>query len=266
MLGRVCLLGLAIVYSVHAENGVGTVLQVRGTWYAERTQNPLSPGTEVRSGAVIKADPDAGVGLVVIALPDETTLHAACPSRPCDAHLQVPNLPAQTNVKYQAILQAVKSVLLNATGDVSESFEPASARGIVLQRKEALVRFTTAKPIPLDPYLDGLPANRYHVIVRRVGDSQFLQSDDIVLGDNTSPPQLTLPEPGIYTLQLTDPFGSPVSEIALAALDQATFEASKAGFAEAQSITKHWTGTEASSAAHLFVRAYLLSLVRRHEP
>jgi len=238
----------------------GDVVQIQGTWFIGDRSSPLLAGESVPLGSLIKADPEKGQGFVVVALLNKKQLSGVCPTTPCTATLQIPTEAISPDITFKNILAAVQFVLLNRGPQVAAAYESTSSRGPSTPRAEILLPFYKTKNLSFPPELKNLSNAHYDVTVLRVRNQQIAYTGEADW-DGANPQLSFVPsERGLYVISLKNRLGVTAADILVDLIPAASYDKVRQAYDEARLTCAQWTGPQASEAAHLFLRAYLLAL------
>jgi hypothetical protein len=216
----------------------------------------LEAGEGVPAGVSIRADTDAGRGLIVIALANKTRLLAACSETPCSASLQIPaNLLGADDRSFHRMLDAVLFVLFKKDTREASGYESTSSRGPGVHRSELIVDSNPKQPISLGVEFRHLPAGAYHLEIRQASAVVARYSNDVTWRATQTDLSVPMLSPGIYSVAIINRAGVQTSDILLAVVEESSFDSINADYLQARERCADWD----EDSHHIFLRAYLVA-------
>ena len=238
----------------------GLAWQVKGTWLAEGQSEPLRAGDFLLPGSLLEPTAMAGDHSITVLLPDgQRVLYECFTAQDCARGFRVPLLYTRPQPFAVDMMTRIHSVLAAHSSD--RSYAPDASRSAP---EEAVAVLNAANRVRVAGLLASLPPGHYRYDLRPLdpaGPRQF----HVGLEKTERSVTLTLPGPGLYTLNISDNSTTPRIELFLAAIrpvQAAHFQS----FRTAKDLVEQWDGDYAGWPSHEFMRAYIQSLMHGGVP
>jgi hypothetical protein len=151
-------------------------------------------------------------------------------------------------------------VLLSKPPAIGSHYALTMTRGLVtVEESEAVVALDPDQGVVLPPAPEKIPAGRYTISVSRSGQPSTLTSMTGVLAPDSAWRPLQWGPPGLYEVSILYPNQEQVTHLILLVVPAAQYQAKREAFDEMKARTATWSGSNARSDEHLFLRAFLLS-------
>jgi hypothetical protein len=265
-----CVVG-AVVSTAMALHGQQTrvaahVLDTKGTWHLDGTATPVAAGQGLIPGAKITAQSNQpGDAITIVQDDDMSRTHVACdgsPSNPCRNAILVQGLASASagQSQFKNIVQAALSVLLSKPPAVGSHYALTLTRGLVsAEESEAVIALDPAQRIVLPPPPEHVRPGRYTISSSLVGQASPPTRQTCVYTSEGTWHPLPWSTPGLYQVSILNTAGVQVADTMLLVTPVAQYPAMLDSFNAIESRASTWTGPNARSDEHLFLRAFLLA-------
>jgi hypothetical protein len=259
-----CVAAAIVIPCTYGQQQVAAhVLDVKGDWRLEGAA-AVSAGQGLNAGAKISATSNRpGDALTVVRDEDMSRTHVECDglaTNPCRNPVVVPGSVAPSQSEFKNIVQAAISVLLSRPPAISSHYALTLTRGeVTVQEFEAVVALDPAEGIVLPAAPEDMPAGPYTVSIARAGEKPSPAVQTLQLTSEGTWLPLPWNAPGLFELSLFNADGAQVADVMLLLALPAQYPAQREAFDAMKSRTAIWTGTNARSDEHLFLRSFLLS-------
>lgn len=245
---------------------VAHVLDVKGEWHPEGTTELITAGRGLVSGTRIAAGSNRqGDAITIVRDEDMSRMRIVCDgsaANPCRNPIAVsgPSSAANSQSQLKNIVQAAISVLLSKPPAIVNHYALTLARGsVTVLESEAVVALDPAQGIVLPPAPDEMPAGPYTITSSPVGQSRSSTVQTVLLTSEGTWRPLRCDVPGLFELSIANGDGEQVADVMLLVTPTAQFQAAREAFDAMTTRTRTWTGPNARSDEHLFLRAFLIS-------
>lgn len=245
---------------------VAHVLDVKGVWHLEGATEPLAAGKGLVAGARITAGSNRqGDAVTIVHDEDMSRVRMACDgsnSNPCRNPMEVKGVAptAASQSQLRGIVQAALAVLLSRPPAIASHYALTLTRGkpTVLE-SEAVVAFDPEQRIVLPPVPESMPAGQYTISTSCAGQtsSPTVQTGQLTSEGTWRP--LPWDAPGLYEVSIINANGERVADMMLLVTTPMQYQGTAEAFDAMKTHTATWTGLNARSDEHLFLRAFLLT-------
>ena len=168
-------------------------------------------------------------------------------------------LPAQSELK-NIVQAAISRCCWSRPPAISSHYALTLTRGeVTVQESEAVVALDPEQGIVLPPAPEDMPAGAYTVSIARAGEKPSSTVQTLQLTSEGTWRPLPWNAPGLFELSLFNADGAQVADVMLLVALPAQYPAQREAFDAMKSRTATWTGANARSDEHLFLRSFLLS-------
>ena len=261
-----CIAGSLTALQAQQPQVVAHVLDVKGEWHPDGTTEVLSAGRGLVSGAKVSAGSNRqGDAITIVCDEDMSRMRIVCDgsaTNPCRNPIVVPgssSAPGNQN-RFVNIVQAAVSVLLSKPPAIANHYALTLARGsVAVLESEAVVALDPAQGIVLPPAPEEMPAGPYTITISPIGPSRTATVQTVQLTSDGTWRPLRWDATGLFELSIANADGDQVSDVMLLVTPSANFQAAREAFDSMTARTGKWTGPNARSDEHLFLRAFLIS-------
>ena len=246
---------------------VAHVLDVKGEWHIEGTPEPIAAGRGLFAGAKVAAGSNRqGDAITIVRDEDMSRTRVACDGtavNPCQKPIVIQNSSSDIAVGHSQlknIVQAAISVLLSRPPAIVNHYALTLSRGEgTVVESEAVIALDPTQGLVLPPAPEEMPAGTYTVSSSRVGQTASPTARDALLASDGTWRPLPWEESGLYEVSILSGDGQQISDMMLLVTSADRYSALKEKFDGLKNRTQTWTGPNARSDEHLFLRAFMLT-------
>lgn len=242
------------------------VLDVKGKWQIEGQASAVTRGQALSKGArLIAASGRPGDSISLVHEEDLSRQQIICdasPANPCKSPTvieQTSSLAAPASGQIATMVHAAFSLLMGSSPSTANQYAVTMTRSVPSEKiQEAVLPLSSAGTIVLPHSPGGIPVGQYTLLVERPGSADSTKQD-AVLGPGGVWQPISFASPGLFHISVRDAQDHPIANLMVLVVPQDQADKVLPAFEETKKLADAWTGPNARTQEHEFLRALLLS-------
>jgi hypothetical protein len=245
---------------------VAHVLDFTGSWRIDGQASPIARKQAIAKGArVIAVSNRPGDVITLIHEQDLSRQQIVCdasPANPCKSPTMVdtPSSPAPPATSQVATLvHAAFAILMGSSPDTASQYAVTMSRSVPSEKiQEAVVTFSPDGTIVLPHSPGGISVGHYTLLITPSGSTTSTTAT-ATLGSGGVWQPMPFAAPGLFRISIRDAQDHHIENLMLLVVNPDHAEALQQAFDQTKTRTDSWTGPNARTDEHQFLRAFLLS-------
>jgi hypothetical protein len=239
---------------------------MKGTWKVDGQATPIARGQAVGKGAKVIAISDRpGDSISLIHEQDLSRQQILCdasPTNPCKTPTLIdpPSSPApQATSQVATLVHAAFALLMGSSPATASQYAVTMTRGVPAEKiQEAVVPLSHDGTIVLPHSPGGIPVGQYALQVTRSDTTQSTQQPATLSHGGVWQP-IPFASPGLFHISIRDAQDHAIANLMLLVVAEDHADQARQAFDKTRTLTDAWTGPNARTEQHEFLRALLLS-------
>jgi hypothetical protein len=245
---------------------VAHVLDVKGTWKIDGQTSPITRGQALAKGArVIAVSNHPGDAISIVHEEDLSRQQIVCdasPTNPC----KTPTLIAppassapQATSQVATLVHAAFALLMGLSPATASQYAVTMTRSVPSEKiQEAVVPLSPDGTIVLPHSPGGIPVGQYALQITRSDSPEFTQQNATLVHGGVWQP-IPFASPGLFHIAVRDAQDHAIANLMILVVKQDHADSAQQVFDATKSLADAWTGPNARTQEHEFLRALLLS-------
>lgn len=245
---------------------VAHVLDLKGSWRIDGQASPITRGQAVAKGArVVAVSNRPGDAITLIHEQDLARQQIVCddsPTNPCKSPTAVdaPSISAAPATGQVATLvHAAFAILMGSSPSTASQYAVTMTRSVPSEKfQEAVVPFSPDGTIVLPHSPGGISVGHYTLLITPSGSTASTTATATLASGGVWQP-MPFAAPGLFQISIRDVQDHHIENLMLLVVNPDHAEALQQAFDQTKTLTDSWTGPNARTEEHQFLRALLLS-------
>jgi hypothetical protein len=242
------------------------VLDVKGTWQIDGQSSAITRGQPLARGSrliAVSGHPGDSISLVHEEdLSRQQIICDASPANPCKSPTLIdhPSSPVpQASGQVATLVHAAFALLMGSSPSTANQYAVTMTRSVPSEKiQEAVLPLSHEGTIVLPHSPGGIPVGQYALLIEHSGSAES-KKQDAVLGHGGVWQPIPFASPGLFHISVRDAQDHPIANLMVLVVPQDQADTAQQAFDETKKLADAWTGPNARTQEHEFLRALLLS-------